>query len=353
MKLFVVWVTNLVNKYRFDIFFRTECNVIALQTIFVLTVIILISVFFDYFYKDVTKTLFNELVNNINSNKPITPDSLGSVLSSLEYLKTKNYQLVILIIIVTTSVFGYLIARITLIPARNSLDSQKLFIGNIAHELRNPLASIKTAIEVALMKDKLEHDYIKEMLASNIDELDRISDTINNLLSINTLVLHSKIKLDKVSLEQVVEAVIANLNPLLKIKNHNLVYVKNGDSYISGKKVALEQIILNILKNAINYTPNGGTIHVSVNSHRNDFVGLVIEDNGVGITKSDIFHVFEPFYRADPSRVRGSSGSGLGLAIVNELVKLHKGKIYIRSVIKKGTVVTIDFPHYSKDQYTN
>ncbi len=341
----MAWVTNFTNRYRFDLFFRTECNVIALQVVFIVLVLILIAFSFNYLYHDISKTLFNEISNNINTGKVITPGSLGSIISGVDYLMTKNLLAIIIIIISITVFFGYLVAQVTLIPAKNSLNAQKQFIGNIAHELRTPLSIIKTNIEVSLLKKSFDDDYIKKMLNSNVEELNRISDTINNLLSFNTLVRPENIKFENVDLSKTVDFVVGNLSDLIKSKYLILTLKKPPEAIIKGKAVALEQIVINLLTNAINYTPEGGSINLIIEEKYNQkSVELRIEDTGVGIAREDLFHIAEPFYRADPSRARNHSGSGLGLAIVNELVKLHNGKIFIKSVLKEGTTVTVSFP---------
>ncbi len=111
-----------------------------------------------------------------------------------------------------------------------------------------------------------------------------------------------------------------------------------------GNTSALEQIITNVLKNAIHYSHHGGTLLVTLGPDYHGSVDFLVEDHGVGIKRQDLEHIFEPFYRADSSRNRASGGSGLGLAIVAELVKLHVGKIRVSSVPGKGTMVAVSLP---------
>ncbi|MDO8492804.1 MAG: HAMP domain-containing sensor histidine kinase, partial [bacterium] len=234
--------------------------------------------------------------------------------------------------------------RITLAPARKSLSAQKQFIGNIAHELRTPLSIIKTNIEVSLLKNTLEDDYVKKMLRSNVEELDRISDIINNLLSFSTLVKPENVKFEKVNLGKVADNIVGKLGNLAKSKNILLTVEKSGSTVINSRISILEQIVMNLLKNALHYTPVGGAVLVRVRQSDLNFIELQVEDTGIGIAPKDLHRIFEPFYRADPSRVHTHSGSGLGLAIVNELVRLHNGKIFITSNLNQGTCVIISFP---------
>lgn len=335
----MAWVTDYTNKYRFDLFFRTEVNVIALQVLFVMGILISVLFAFKFVYKDITKVPISAVFNGTNV------DSIQIVVGSLEYLSSKNLPLIVASIILITILFGYLIAKVTLIPARDSLNTQKQFIGNIAHELRTPLSIIKTNNEVLLLQDDLDVDLTRKMIRSNIEELDRISDTIDNLISFNSLYARpERRKLEKVNLGKLVDIAVERLKIITKSKHLTVNVKKRGYTTIEGKTTALEQIILNILKNAINYTPKGGFINIFLEPDYLGFVELRIEDSGIGIDRNDLFHVFEPFYRADKSRSRTNGSSGLGLAIVNELVKLHNGKIFVKSALKQGTSVTVSFP---------
>ena len=265
------------------------------------------------------------------------------IFQALQREKTTSVLLVGGISFIAIIVFGYLIARITLSPARNALSSQKRFIGNIAHELRTPLSIIKTNTEVALL-DEVLADEFKNMLRSNVEELDRISDIINNLLSLNTFVRPERIEFRNVDLGEIVDRVVGKLSPLVKGKGLELRTRKSEFRTVWGNGAALEQIVMNILKNSINYTPVNGQVTLTLEPDYRGHIELVVQDSGIGITRKDLFRIFEPFYRAEQSRTRSLGGSGLGLAIVNELVKLHHGKIIIKSALKRGTTVTVSLP---------
>ena len=101
---------------------------------------------------------------------------------------------------------------------------------------------------------------------------------------------------------------------------------------------------MNILKNAIVYTPRGGNIALTLEPDYHGSVAISIKDSGVGIAEKDLFHIFEPYYRGDTSRTRATGGSGLGLAIVSELVRLHRGSVRILSAVGRGTTVIVAIP---------
>ena len=265
------------------------------------------------------------------------------IVENLEYLKDRNFVLIAAGIALLTAIFGYLLARLTLAPTRNALESQKIFIGNVAHELRTPLSIIKTNTEVTLFDESLPQD-ARDTLTSTVEELDRISDIINNLLSLNVLVRPEKIAFGNVDISVVVDRVLAHLSGFTQRKNIQISVEKSEYATVWGNLTALEQIVMNVMKNAANYTPEGGTIKAHVTPDYRGHIVVTIEDSGIGIREQDLLHIFEPFYRADTSRTRGSGGSGLGLAIVSELVKLHRGSITIKSSPGHGTSVAITLP---------
>lgn len=295
-------------------------------------------------YEDVLQNLIYSISQTLQSGGVPTPEDAASAARELEYAKQKNMLYAATGILIMAAIFGWLITRLALTPTRDALSSQKQFVGNIAHELRTPLSIIKTNTEVALMDDKLGKD-MRETLTSNVEELDRISDIINNLLSMNMLLRPEKIRFENVDLAQTVDRVKSALADLAEHKRIALSASVPERWSVWGNPSGIEQIVMNVAKNAINYTPPGGAVTVSVEPPKDKQIAIVVEDNGVGISEKELARIFEPFYRGDSSRNRRSGGgSGLGLAIVSELVKLHKGRIIIRSAPGRGTVVTVTLP---------
>ncbi len=308
---------------------------------FALVILGLVGTSFNFLYHDVSTAIIHGIREGVAADNI---DAIGpSIVQATESIRTQNLLLLIGVIVATTVMFGYIITRVTLAPARNALASQKQFIGNIAHELRTPLSVIKTNTEVALLDDKVQPD-MKETLLSNVEELDRISEIINNLLSLSALVRPERMEFSAVDLSLVATDTVQKFSQLAKRGEHQVTLHKSPGTEVWGNATALQQIIGNLLKNAITYTPRGGHIRITIEPAPENHVELIVQDSGIGIARKDLFRIFEPFYRADPSRTKGQGGSGLGLAIVSELIKLHQGRITIRSAVGRGTTVSVLFP---------
>lgn len=333
--------TVSLNKYRYDPFFRTEIHVIALQAAFAVIVLVLVGASFSFLYSDISTAIAEGMQAGLAAGTP--GDLAPAIVHQIESIKSEHLFFVMSVIVVTTIVFGYIVAHVTLAPARNALASQKQFIGNIAHELRTPLSVIKTNTEVALLDTDVTGD-MRSTLESNVEELDRISEIINNLLSLSALVKPERVEFSTVDLSAIVTETVEKFTPLAKRGEHQITLRKSPDAQIWGNPTALQQIVGNLIKNALTYTPRGGHIRVTVEPALQRQVELIVQDSGIGIARKDLFHIFEPFFRADSSRTKVGGGTGLGLAIVSELVKMHHGRITIRSAVGRGTTVSVLFP---------
>lgn len=316
-------------------------NVIALQIAFASTILLFVAASFLVVNRDISTAVQTGIDESISTSS--SHGIAEAVVKEINAARAQSLVVIVSVVVLATLLFGYIVARITLRPTRDALASQKQFIGNIAHELRTPLSIIKTNTEIALLGSDMTAE-MKQTLSSNVEELDRISEIINNLLSLSALIKPERIEFAPVDLGDIISSVVTKYAPLAKTSGQQLTVRRSPDTLVWGNETGLEQIVGNLLKNAISYTPRGGTITLTV-SHVNDSgIEFLIQDSGVGISRKDLFRIFEPFYRADPSRNRSQGGSGLGLAIVSELIKLHHGKITIRSALGRGTAVSVLFP---------
>lgn len=339
-KRFAASATAFADKYQFDPFLRTQVNVIGMLAVFSIFLLVLIGILIDYLYRDISIAIVSGVRASIvaSSTAPI-----AATVPTLSEIRTQNISMIALLTACATIAFGYLLTRVALAPTRNALASQKQFIGNVAHELRTPLAVIKTNTEVALFSQSLGAE-TRAIMNSNVEELDRASQIINNLLSLSASVRPERIEFSAVDVAAIAGTVMEKMGPLAQVRNLDLTFRKGSSAYVWGNPAALEQILMNVVKNAINYTGRGGHVALTVDSIGENRVEVVIQDSGTGIARQDLFRIFEPFYRADPSRNKASGGTGLGLAIVSELVKLHRGKITVRSAVGRGTTVVISLP---------
>ena len=338
-KRFEALVTDFAHKYRDDPFVRTEVNLILLQVTFTSFLLGVIALAAGQLYHDTSAAVTQGIANAVKQNADAATIS-SAVVSVLDFRRYRLIAYVSAFIVFVSVGFTYFIARVALIPTHNALESQKQFIGNVAHELRTPLTIIRTNTEVALMKPVLD-DEVHRYLKSTIEEIDRISEIINNLLSLSASMRPERIEFGDVDLGVVLHSVMDKLRGLAQSKNLEFEARVSERRAVWGNETALEQIALNVLKNAILYTPRAGRVLVTIEPVYPNFIELTVHDSGIGIARSDLFRIFEPYYRTDPSRQRSAGGSGLGLTIVSELVKLHRGKITVRSGEGRGTTVSI------------
>ena len=314
--------------------------VVVLMVAFTIIMVIVFTGLLYRFNTRVTETITTGLSSLIKTGVP----PRVSIDESLRKIYGQNYLIFYAVMLSLTAVFGYFLTRFILIPTRKTIEAQKRFIGDVAHELRTPLAIVKANTEVLLLEgEKFDADTRKQ-LESNIEELDRISEIINNLLTFNRLLRPGRIEFVDIDLSVIVDRAVAKLTQTIRSQNIDIVIKKSDFCSIWANAVAMEQVVMNLLKNALTHTPAGGVITITIRPDYKGHIELVVQDTGRGIAKKDLFHIFEPFYRGDPSRGRKQGGSGLGLAIVSELIRLHNGRISIKSTQGKGTIVYVLLP---------
>lgn len=207
------------------------------------------------------------------------------------------------------------------------------FISNVSHEIQSPLTSI-SGFAVLLKRPGLPDDE-RQRYASIIEtESKRLSSLSDNLLKLSSLDNNPVIKSD-FRLDRQLSNVILMLEPQWSEKNL-AVEADLKKCMIGGDQDLLSQVWVNLLVNAIKFTPEGGVIFVSANENI-----VKIADTGIGISKDDLPHIFERFYKVDKARDRALGGNGLGLSLVKKIVELHGGGITVESEPEKGTVFTI------------
>ncbi|MGB9780335.1 ATP-binding protein [Caldanaerobacter sp.] len=235
------------------------------------------------------------------------------------------------------------------ITEQHKLDQmRKEFVANVSHELRTPLATIKSYVET-LLYNEVDAEYSKKFLRIIETEIDRMTRLVRDLLLLSKMDSEeNSLKLQMCDFNELVKNVVNSLSIEAYKKGHNIILNLGEDvNKLEIDKDKMEQVIMNIVNNAIKYTPEGGVIEITTFYDEKGVI-FTVKDNGIGIPKEDLPRIFERFYRVDKARSRELGGTGLGLSIVKQIVELHKGSVKIDSELGKGTTVTVYVP-YSKN----
>jgi signal transduction histidine kinase len=236
--------------------------------------------------------------------------------------------------------FNSMVARLEAAFAR-----QKRFVADVSHELRTPLTGVGGSLEILLLgaangDEEATHRLMSGMYA----EVERMQRLVADLLALTRLDEgRLKLRLTPVEVSPLLADVCTQMQS--QVHGQSLTYqVPPGLPALRGDADHLRRVLLNIVENALKFTPPGGRVELRVANENQGWVTLEIQDTGAGIPPEALLHVFERFYRADPSRTRQSweiGGSGLGLSIARELVEAHGGTIAISSSVGQGTTVTL------------
>src|SRR5690606_21143914 len=224
------------------------------------------------------------------------------------------------------------------------------FVANVSHELKTPVAAVKGFAETLLAGAMNDETIAKQFLQIIYDESERLNRLIGDILELSKI--ESKrvpLQFSPVHLNSLFSKTIEMMRTEAEKKSIELEFQAGEELYIEADEDRLGQIIINLLSNGINYTPEGGKVKVNVISPQGDGEGaerirIIISDTGIGIPKKDLPRIFERFYRVDKARSRSSGGTGLGLSIVKHLVELHRGTIRVESDLGIGSRFIIELP---------
>lgn len=233
--------------------------------------------------------------------------------------------------------FSYLLARRTLRPIEEAMESQARFSSDAAHELRTPLSVMQSEIEIALRDKKASKSTQKETLESNLDEVHRLRALTDRLLMLANM---KELQLSPTQLEDVAIDAVGNAIPLAQEKG---ITIDNqvGALKAHANRESLTDVVTILLDNAIKYSPRKSHVVLSA-TERNKRILLTVTDNGPGIAPKDQQHIFNRFYRADTSRSKAHvEGHGLGLSIAKRIMEAHGGNITLTSKKGKGASFTL------------
>lgn len=231
----------------------------------------------------------------------------------------------------------------TLERLQNSVGQMKQFTASISHELRTPLTALRGEAEVALLEARSVEEY-RRVLASQLEEFDKLTQMVNQLLVLARAEAGEIQWTDQsVDLSALAASLAEQMEPIAGAKNVHLEAEISPGIAVRGDSNWLERVILNLLDNAIKFTPEGGQARLRVGTENGSAV-LQVEDTGVGIPPEALPHVFDRFFRAEPSRSKHVEGVGLGLALAKWIVEQHHGQIHAESMRERGSRFTVRLP---------
>ncbi|MEI6660007.1 MAG: HAMP domain-containing sensor histidine kinase [bacterium] len=327
----VAWATRLKR----NVFGRARITL----TFYYILVIALVMGLFSWL-------LYFALVDNIQTD--LKDQFYDDVIENEVYAQTVDHVKDVIVggdisILIVFGFLSYFLANRTLNPIKKALDDQKNFSADASHELRTPLAVMQSEAEIILRNKKAGTEDYKKVVRSSLEEVDKMKKIIEDLL----LMARSSHKTSsdtftKVDLATLIQKILTTMKPVALVKNLSLESELGENIMINGNPYFLEHAINNIVGNAIKYTNNGNVI-VKIYKNSKDAC-IEVRDSGIGISKKDIPHILNRFYKVSPKKSNDDDGAGLGLAIADKIIKDHGGKIDITSELGHGTVVTIRIP---------
>jgi len=228
----------------------------------------------------------------------------------------------------------------------HSFEQQREFLGNAAHELKTPVAVLKSTLQSLQQRSRTSEEY-RAGLQASLQDLDRLEQLLQWMLRLARAEQWAQgggqRDLDVIDINSTCEEAVERIRSLAQSRNTAIHLVTDGPVPFRADPEDLQLVWTNLLENAVRYSPEGASVEVAVR-HDNERAKVVFQDHGHGIPANDLPHIFDRFYRGDPSRTRTTGGFGLGLAIAKALVEAYGGSIAAESVPGKGTRMTVELP---------
>ncbi|WP_026104169.1 two-component system sensor histidine kinase RppB [Anabaena sp. PCC 7108] len=237
---------------------------------------------------------------------------------------------------------GWWLAGLAMLPIKKSYQKLEQFTADAAHELRTPITSLQTIVETNSINQETQKALERQ--------IKRLVTLTQDLLLLSRLESGlQEVKIQQICLNDLVADVEEELL-CLAMNAEVLLFSHVPDQacfYIQGNESQIYRMLLNLVSNAIKYTPVGGEVKINLTTNDNQGI-ITIKDTGIGIPAADIPHIFDRFYRVNADRSRNTGGSGLGLAISLAIVQTHKGKLEVQSLVDNGSTFTVTLPLVSK-----
>jgi signal transduction histidine kinase len=227
-----------------------------------------------------------------------------------------------------------------------SFKQQREFVGNAAHELKTPVAVLKSTLQSLLQRPRSSEEY-RAGLQASLQDLERLEQLLQWMLRLARAEQWAQNEqrrdLEVIDINATCEEAVERIRSLAQSRNTRIQLATDGPVPFRADPEDLQLVWMNLLENAVRYSPVGSSIEVAV--HRTDEKARIsFQDHGIGISAGDLPRIFDRFYRGDPSRTRATGGFGLGLAIVKALVEAYGGTIAADSAPGKGTRMTVELP---------
>ncbi len=321
-------------------------------TLWYLGIIMLLSIGFSLVVYNIVS---NDLEGNAQRqiaffNQTLTPLDFGSYsLLRQQQLSDDRTHLKQNLLFFNVGVLGlggaasYFMARRTLRPIEEALDSQTRFTADASHELRTPLAAMQTEIEVALRgRSRLSKNQLLEILDSNLEEVAKLKALSDGLLRLAQQNVQPAEGVNA-SLKAVIKEATERLTKAASVKSVKITNTTK-DTLLKGDHQSLVELFAILIDNAIKYSPRGSRVRLT-SRRRGKATYISVSDSGQGIETADLPHIFERFYRSDSSRSKQmTEGYGLGLALAKKIADLHHGVIEVKSAPGRGSTFTVRLP---------
>jgi len=282
----------------------------------------------------------------------LSPNTLNPVVQQM-HLEDKVVRLHIAPIILSSEVLGSVIIMHDITKQAELERMKNEFISNVSHELRTPITSIKSYVDTLCNHgEKLDPDIYREFLQIIDSEADRLMFLVNDVLELSRVEEGNReFELHALDLKQAAETAIRSVNLMAKDRQIELLLTSDpGIPLVMINEESIERVVINLLTNAIKYTPIGGKIEVKLRLDlERQEVGCLVTDNGIGIPEESLEQIFDRFYRVE-RKVHTIKGTGLGLTIVKKIIEKHNGRVAVESSLGQGSTFSFYLPIAREDQ---
>ncbi|MFM6954801.1 MAG: sensor histidine kinase [Sphingobacteriaceae bacterium] len=223
-------------------------------------------------------------------------------------------------------------------------EQQKNFLLSVTHELKSPLASIKLSLQTILKRD-LQLEQKQALLGNSLKDIERLDDLVENMLLATKIENRSySFPKDKINLSELVEKVVERLQ-VHACDSQTIKCIVKPNIYISGDQFAINSLLINLIENAVKYSPACAEVEVSLDSKKEQ-VCMRVADHGTGIPDAEKNRIFEKFYRIGSENTRQTKGTGLGLYIVKKVLDIHQAGVQVLDNTPRGTIFEITFSQH-------